>query len=784
MKVVQRNSNQNFSVALALFFTTVLILGSFGFASLKEEMLREQISSNQAQALALESQIDNWLSIRKAEMATLANTPVIRTMDWSQAGPFLKAKHQQMPWFYIFAHINPDGTYYNSKVDFAEGKNVSDRAHFKASIAGNVYASDPVVSRTLGTDIVAVTSPIYSSDDPSKEIIGVLGGMIDTSTIKTVLSNFERGPNSYAFAVNSQGIAISHPDGDRMGNINTKATPLAADSDAGLRQIVSSMLSGETSWTRTRIDRLDAYVNYTPIQEADWYIATVTDADYVERELVNLDYAALLALAILLLVTAQVWRYRRMEQRTVENQREAIEAKNQAKSVFIANMSHELRTPLNGILGYTQMLLTKAYMDRDSKRHLEVMLSSGQHLLMLINRVLDLSKIEAGRIEVDRRETDLPRLFRDLLGVLDIEQSKYNVDFSVDLGQLPNRALIDPEKIKQIVTNLVVNAFKYGSNKPVELSVRMLEGSLQQLYIRVTDQGVGMPPEQIDRAFIPFEQMSSDSDGAGLGLAIVNQLVQVMGGSIEIASTPQKGTTFRIELPLEITQASTELVLESDNQLTLPVGIKESKAPCVLIVDDNPLNLSFLTSLLESCEFSVTSVASAADALKQLSATTYDLLITDIVMPEMDGFELISAVRATFIDKPLPIIAASASAFETDRRKALELGASRFLSKPLNPFEVVEAIAELLHIEYVYHSTESPEPISSDSELQFDPSGLSDEQLTLCNAIKSAAKVGQVGKIKRILHAAPDKRFSEALMRRLEPAIRMHDTDKILHLLG
>lgn len=168
MKVVQRNSNQNFSIALALLFATVLILGSFGFASLKEEMLREQISSNQAHALALESQIDKWLSIRKAEIATLANTPVIRTMDWGQAGPFLKAKHQQMPWFYIFAHINPDGTYYNSKVDFAEGKNLSDRAHFKASIAGNVYASDPVVSRTLGTDIVAVTSPIYSSDDPSK----------------------------------------------------------------------------------------------------------------------------------------------------------------------------------------------------------------------------------------------------------------------------------------------------------------------------------------------------------------------------------------------------------------------------------------------------------------------------------------------------------------------------------------------------------------------------------------------------------------------------------------
>ena len=151
--------------------------------------------------------VEQWLLTRKTEQPTLANTPVIRSMDWKEAGPFLKAKHEQMPWFYIFAHINPDGTYYNSKVDFAKGQNLSDRAHFKAAIEGRVYASDPVNSRTLNADIVAVTSHIFRTDAKGPDIVGVFGGMIDTDTTLQEVSKFPNGTNSYAFANKSNGLA-------------------------------------------------------------------------------------------------------------------------------------------------------------------------------------------------------------------------------------------------------------------------------------------------------------------------------------------------------------------------------------------------------------------------------------------------------------------------------------------------------------------------------------------------------------------------------------------------
>jgi len=237
MKNRDQVSRSKFTLLFFILLSVTAILGYSGYSALKQELFAEQVLLNESKTEALAVRIDRWLSTRKTEISALANTPVIRAMDWDQSGPFLKAKHESYPWFYIFAQINPDGTYYNSKVDFAKGQNLSDRAHFKASIAGKVYASDPVVSRTLGTDIVAVTSPVFSSDSAGADIIGVFGGMIDTSTIVDELGRFENGEGSYAFAVNTSGIAISHPDEARRGNINTKEPPCLRMPIQGLKSL-------------------------------------------------------------------------------------------------------------------------------------------------------------------------------------------------------------------------------------------------------------------------------------------------------------------------------------------------------------------------------------------------------------------------------------------------------------------------------------------------------------------------------------------------------------------
>jgi hypothetical protein len=462
-----------FNLILFAVFGVIALGGYFAFQKIRAELLDEQIKIHAAKTDAVARSIDRWLVTRKTEVSTLANTPLIRSMDWAQAGPFLKAKHEQMPWFYIFAHINPDGSYYNSKVDFAKGQNLSDRAHFKAALAGRVYASDPVNSRTLNADIVAVTSPIYRSDAKGSDIIGVFGGMIDTSTIVQELSRFSHGPRSYAFAINSSGIAIAHPDAARRGNINTKEISLLKDSDPGLKATVEAMLERRTGWLLTRVDGQEVYASFAPIAEANWTIATVADAQFMRGGIRIVDYLGIAAFAVLCLIALMVVRFRRIELATLRRQREAVEEKSRAKSAFLANMSHELRTPLNGILGYTQILLQREGRDDTARRHLQVIQSSGQHLLSLINRILDLSKIEAGKVELEPRPVDLRSLLQDLVRIYDIEKARFGAAFTwhwpADLSRV---VVLDPEKLKQIVTNVVVNAFKYGNRSEVRLSVQ------------------------------------------------------------------------------------------------------------------------------------------------------------------------------------------------------------------------------------------------------------------------------------------------------------------------
>ena len=782
-----RRVDLRFNLILFGFFALVGLAGWFGFVQIRRELLDEQIALNTARTDSLARRVDQWLVTRKTEISTLANTPLIRSMDWAQAGPFLKAKHEQMPWFYIFAHINPDGTYYNSKVDFAKGQNLSDRAHFKAAMEGRVYASDPVNSRTLKADIVAVTSPIFRTDAKEAEIIGVFGGMIDTSTIVQELSKFSNGPDSYAFAINSTGVVIAHPDAKRRGNINTNAVSLQKDEDPGLRAVGVQMLEGQPGWTRTKVDGRDVYVHFKPIQEARWYIATVTDAGFVQKNLLAVDALGVFALVLLCMAVAMVVRYRRQEFRMLSQQREVIEEKSRAKSIFLANMSHELRTPLNGILGYSQILMQREAADDVARRHLQIIQSSGQHLLSLINRILDLSKIEAGRIELEPRPVDLNNLLVDLTRLFDIEKTKYSAAFRWSIAPELDRVVsLDPDKLKQIVTNVVVNAFKYGKGSEVSLSATAT-GTPQQPSVRieVRDAGVGMTAEQVKRAFIPFEQVDKNSEGAGLGLAIVNELTRLMGGTVDIDSEPGRGTTVVIEIPFQ--EASGELAATLTGGRGLPTGVRQGK-PRVLVVDDNPTNVNFLVDLLQMAGFEPQGCASVDEALQVFAAQPVDMIITDLVMPERDGFDLIQTVRAGQRAPDTPIIVASASAFPGDQVRASAVGASGFLPKPVDATALLDKMATLLKIDYVYRDQVPAEqataaagtaaPAVDLAALLRDPGAR--ERV---DQLRQAAEVGQLMRVEALLRETPDAALRQALQQLLAGAIHEQDAELVVQRL-
>ena len=771
-----------FNVILFSFIAIIGVLGYLGFSSIRADLLDEQVASLQVKTNAVANRVDRWLVTRKTEVSTLANTPVIRSMDWKEAGPFLKAKHEQMPWFYIFAHINPDGTYYNSKVDFAKGQNLSDRAHFKAAIQGRVYASDPVNSRTLNADIVAVTSPIYRTDAKGADIIGVFGGMIDTSTIVEELSKFSNGPKSYAFAINSAGIAISHPDAKRRGNINTKATSLLEDADPGLKALAAQMVQKKPGWMETTIDGQRVFAAFTPISEANWTIATITDSGYVRANLRFMDYVGGFSFLVLCLAVWLVLRFRRMEFQTLNQRREISEEKSRAKSAFLANMSHELRTPLNGILGYSQILLNRPSADESSRRQLQSILSSGQHLLSMINRILDLSKIEAGRIELEPRPVDLPSLLQDLVRLFDVEKAKYGASFSADIALGSHSVVVlDPERFKQILINLVVNGFKYGQQSEVELKVQVRQQDARHvLCVEVADGGVGMSAEQVSRAFIPFEQVDKASEGAGLGLAIVNRLISLMGGTIAIDSEPGRGTRVSVVLPFEA--AAQDMATLMSSERGMPCGLRQGK-PRLLVVDDNQTNVQFLVDLLQMVGFEVRSASGVTEGLALHAAQPFDLIITDLLMPERDGFDLIQSVRGGTHAPQTPIIVASASAFPGDQVRSTAAGANAFVPKPVESLALLQKIAGLLELEYVYQGEAGePQPASS-SALAADVLHAAVQQgegARVVEAIRNAAELGQMPKVEALIAEVADAALQRALRDALAAGLKEQDSELVL----
>ncbi len=461
--------------------------------------------------------------------------------------------------------------------------------------------------------------------------------------------------------------------------------------------------------------------------------------------------------------------------------------RNRAKSIFLANMSHELRTPLNGIIGYGQILADNRSVkaDKSLSQAVQVIRSSANHLLALINRVLDLSKIEAGQVDVFNSSVNLREFIENLELVYNVEASKYGADFSCAVSPvMPTRLWIDTEKLRQVITNPVVNAFKYGGGSDVILNIGPCNGDeSRQWCIEVTDRGPGMSPEQIAGAFEAFRRYDeSASDGAGLGLSIVKEMVSLLGGAVEIDSCPGNGTTVRITLPL--VEPPQESMPDSRGQRGLPVEIVGAR-PVVLVVDDNQINLDYMVALLSSAGFDVVPCISVDEALAALEGREINLVITDLVMPQRNGFDLIEEVRRGSGATDIPIIVSSASAFAEDRTKSLGMGADAFLPKPVDSLLMLDKIADLLGLEYRYEGEEEGGTATRAvfasvlAEAMKQP-----EAAEAVSAIRHQAGLGRISEIPDIVARVKDDEIRQALSDLLGSAIQSHDPDLVLKILG
>ncbi|MGE5658428.1 MAG: ATP-binding protein [Actinomycetota bacterium] len=409
--------------------------------------------------------------------------------------------------------------------------------------------------------------------------------------------------------------------------------------------------------------------------------------------------------------------------RVLEQERkraEALAELDRAKSQFLANMSHELRTPLNGILGYAQILKKVKTLSEAQKNGLAVIYQCGEHLLNLINEILDLSKIEARKMELSPTKVHFPEFLESVAEICRIRAEQKGIELIYEtLTPIPTAIRVDEKRLRQVLINLLGNAVKFTETGWITFKVGYQQ---EKFRFQVEDTGIGIAPGHLDSVFLPFQQVgekSHETEGTGLGLTISRQLVELMGGELCVQSILGKGSCFWFELELQEVDEWEEEASPGDCNI---IGFKGERRK-VLIVDDKWANRSVLVSLLEPLGFDVLEAVNGLDGLNKAQEFQPDIIFMDLVMPVMDGFEATRRFRTSSILADVVIIAISASVFDFNQQRTLEVGCNGFLPKPVREAEVLEILRLHLGLEWIYESgTAVPgKEFSFDSETGKEP---------------------------------------------------------------
>jgi signal transduction histidine kinase/FixJ family two-component response regulator len=396
--------------------------------------------------------------------------------------------------------------------------------------------------------------------------------------------------------------------------------------------------------------------------------------------------------------------------------RDAAEIANKAKSAFLANMSHELRTPLNAILGFSRMLAREQMATTDQKEKLAIINHSGRHLLSMINDVLDLSKIEAERIELQENPFDLVALIKEISVMIQSRATEKGLSVAVEAESL-NFPYIkaDMGKLRQILINLLGNAAKFTDeggviircgNDPIPEAPNRCH-----IVIEVEDTGPGIEPTRQAQIFEPFAQGIDGivSRGTGLGLSICKRYADFMDATIELESEMGKGSLFRLRLPAEIA-AATDVRTSIDDKPGVVGLASTQKTWRILIADDNRENLLLLKSFLEEVGYFVLEAENGKEALEAFKKESPDFIWMDMRMPVMDGYEAVRQIRQCSGGDTVPIFAITASAFREQRQEILAAGCNDMVIKPFQAHEIFEPMGRLLDIEYIYEPKDEAAP--------------------------------------------------------------------------
>lgn len=446
---------------------------------------------------------------------------------------------------------------------------------------------------------------------------------------------------------------------------------------------------------------------------------------------------------------------KRIEAALIKAKQES-EAANKAKSVFLSNMSHEIRTPLNAIIGFSQLMKRDMNLSSQQKEYNTAIIRAGEHLLELINEILELSKIEAGRIVLNPTSIDLHAMCDDIYMMFRERANDKHLQLLFENSEdLPRYVMVDEGKLRQLFVNIIGNAIKFTEEGGVAIRTQAIssEEGKSYLIVEVQDSGPGISEEEIGKLFRHFEQTSTGvkkGTGTGLGLALSRELALLMGGDITVSSKVGEGSIFTFKI--EFTAGNESEIEKPDTKRVIGIADK-SKSYTILVVDDKKENLQVAVNLLELVGFSTEEAVDGKEAIEKVIASKPDLILMDMRMPVMDGYEATRIIKTMDDYKDIPIVALTASTFEDERKRIEALKMQGYIRKPFRESDLFNTIGKTLNIKYIYEN--EPEEVVTDN---------------LESEITSSAII-------------LDK-LSDSFIKEMQDAISVADLDKIILLIS
>ena len=576
----------------------------------------------------------------------------------------------------------------------------TDRQYYLDAKAGNTGMELIYVSRATHETLLMFYSPIYYEN----EFVGSLVGVYQASNrITHLLSTEYFGETATTYLATQQGRIIASGEGFDPQN-EMYVSDLAEEGSEAAKMIQTALQTGETE-TFTYEDNATGGCIQN-LENNGWFVVQIfpkAASNAMIKQANSLSYA-LVAFLVALWAAVLVFliSFYRNQRDQVEFAREQADAANQAKTVFLFNMSHDIRTPLNAITGYTTM--AKRY-SKDSKinEYLEKIDVSSKQLLSLVNQVLEMSRIESGKVSLSQDKTDIVEATKAVKTLFAADCNSKNIDLNMHIGSIEHRnVLADYSRINQILTNIIGNAVKYtpeGGSIDYYVDEQQCNKDGYGLYVLcIKDTGIGMSEEYLEHIYEEFTRENTSTvsriQGTGLGMSIVKKLVEMMDGTIEIKSKQGEGTIVAVSIPMKWDLDSIETIKNVEES---DVTLNKKR---ILLVEDNEMNREIATEILEEEGVIVETAEDgdiAVEMVKNNEYNYYDAVLMDIQMPRMNGYETTKAIRALPpIDKHVPIIALSANAFEEDKKKSLEAGMDDHIAKPINIAQLKETLIKFI----------------------------------------------------------------------------------------